>query len=177
VFTRSVPRSRLVSIIALGLMGTLLASGVAVASTGKPGASYSGTGKDYMNNAPIWTVEATGQFSYQVSASGREITNFRGGFSYYCGAGKSFVSAKSMTVSASGSFSYRFSVANVVNGKSYGRNYVSIAGSFNADGSSASISYLFDSVGTNVTVRDPYNTAYPHKLGCASWVKGTARAQ
>ncbi len=159
------------------LIASLLASAAAFGSNGKPGAAYSGTGKDYMNNAPSWAAEATGAFSYRVSASGREITDFRGGFSYYCGGGKSFVSAKSIVVSPSGSFSYRFNVANIVNGKSYGQNYVSIAGSFTDDGSSASISYLFDSVDTNAKVPDPYDTAHPRKLGCASWVKRTARAQ
>ena len=164
------------SIAALGCI-VLLASGAALGSGGKPGASYSGTGKDYMNNAPSWAAEATGQFSYRVSASGREITNFHGGFSYYCGGGKSFVSAKSIAISPSGSFSYRFSLANIVNGKSYGRNYVSIVGTFIGKGAAASIAYLFDSVSTNAPVSDPYDTTHPHKLGCASWVKGTAHAQ
>ena len=167
-------RSLVASISALVLAVAFLASGVALASSGKPG-TYGGTGKDYMNNALTWAAEATSQFSFQVPAGGREITNFRGAFSYYCGGGSSFVTAKSIPVIPSGSFSYQFSVANVVNGKSYGRNYVWIAGSL--DGSSASISYLFDSVGTGTKVPKPYDTAHPHKLGCASWVKGTAHAR
>ena len=159
---------------ALALAVTFMVSGVALASTGNPG-SYGGTGQDYMNNALNWAAEATGQFSYQVTAGGREIRNFRGAFSYYCGGGKSFVTAKSIAVSPSGLFSYRFSVANVVNGKSYGRNYVQIAGTLM--GSTASISYLFDSVGAGTKVPNPYDTAHPHKLGCASWIKGTAHAR
>ena len=166
--------SLVASMMGLAFAVTCIASGVALASTVKPG-TYAGTGKDYMNNAPSWAAEATSQFSFQVSAGGREITNFRGAFSYYCGAGSSFVTAKSIPVTPSGLFSYQFSVANVVNGKSYGRNYVWIAGRL--DRSSASISYLFDSVGAGTKVPNPYDTAHPHKLGCASWIKGTAYAR
>ena len=175
VLTRAMMRSLMALMGALAVSVTCIASAVALASAAKPG-TYAGTGKDYMNNVRNWAAEATSQFSFQVPAGGREITNFRGAFLCYCGGGSSFLTAKSIP-----SQPVRLVLVPVQRCEPGERqvvrpNYVWIAGSL-AGSSSASISYLFDSVGTGNRVPNPYDTAHPHQLGCASWVKGTAHAR
>lgn len=154
-------------------MATVLAVGLATAgsafaSGSEPGHSYQGTGKDYMNNAPKWADEGTGKIRLQTSTDGKNVIHFRGTFSYYCGAGTSDVTEKTMAISGSGGFGARFSV------KQRGSTaYVAISGQFKDGGNKASVSYLVDFVFPGSHVHHPYSTDNPRALGCASWVRGT----
>ncbi len=148
----------------------------AFAASPKPGHSYQGTGKDFMNNAPKWADEATGKIKFQTSTNGLDVMQFKGTFSYYCGAGTSDVTEKKMAISKSGRFGARFSQkVKGANGKVNSTAYVVVSGRFEDGGSQASISYLVDYVFAGSKVSHPYSTSDPRALGCASWVRGTVR--
>lgn len=164
------------SMVLVALAG-LLTVGGAYAVSPVAGKLYTGTGKDYMNNAPKWGDEGNGKISFKTSASGVAVTSFRGGYSYYCGAGTATVTEKHMPVSSNGTFGARFSVRTKgPKGKINGRAYVSISGAFVA-GAKANVSYLVDYVFTGRHVKHPYSTKHPKLLGCASWVRGTVKAK
>lgn len=163
--------------LALCLGPTL--GGVASASP-RRGGSYAGVGKDYLNDSLHWATfkgVPLGRFSFKVSPSGRELEAFRGTFYYYCGNGVATVVARTIAVDAAGAFGYRFSVPSVgPNKKVNGREYVSISGDFIGNGLRARVAYLVDYVGTGQKVARPYDTGTLHELGCASWVRGVAKA-
>ncbi len=69
-------KTRLRWMIAVVAVGSLTAAS-ALAASPKPGALYEGTGKDFMNNAPKWTNEATGKISFKTSAKGTAVVGFR----------------------------------------------------------------------------------------------------
>lgn len=163
----------------LFLAGFIAALSVASALAANPmaGVRYSGTGKDFMNNAPKWTDEGTGKISFKTSGDGSKVTAFSGSYSYYCGAGTSTVTENSMAIS-NGKFGVEFSQPNRgPNGKIDGRAYAAISGQFEDGGSTAKVSYLVDYVFTGGKVRHPYSTKSPRKLGCASWVQGTVKTK
>jgi hypothetical protein len=148
----------------------------AVAASPESGHSYRGTGKDFMNNAPKWADEGTRKISFQTSSDGMDVIQFRGAFSYYCGAGTSDVTEKKMAISKSGRFGTRFSQKiKGANGKVESTAYVVVSGRFDDGGSQASVSYLVDYVFTGKKVSRPFSTSSPRALGCASWVRGTVR--
>jgi hypothetical protein len=148
----------------------------AFAASPKPGHSYQGTGTDFMNNAPTWADEATGKIKFQTSTNGLDVMQFKGTFSYYCGAGTSDVTEKKMAISKSGRFGARFSQkVKGANGKVNSTAYVAVSGRFEDGGSQASVSYLVDYVFAGSKVSHPYSTSDPRALGCASWVRGTVR--
>lgn len=168
-------RARFVALVTL-IAGCATAG--ALAAIPKGGAVYTGKGKDYMNNAPKWTSEATGTISFDTSADGAKVTNFKGTFSYYCGAGTSDVTQKTMDVSNSGTFGAHLSQPDKgPDGKVEGEAYATISGKFTGDGAEASVAYMVDFVFTGSKVAHPYSTKNPKALGCASWVKGTVRAR
>jgi hypothetical protein len=157
---------------------SMVPSVTAFAASPKPGASYRGTGKDYLNNAPTWTDESTGRISFVTSADGAAVTHFKGTYYYYCGAGTADVTETRMPVSKSGRFGTKFSQKTKgPTGAVTGTAYVSISGRFEKGGSKASVSYLVDVVFTGGHVSHPYSTRHPKALGCASWVRGTVKAQ
>jgi hypothetical protein len=159
--------------IVFGLGGLITAANV-LAVAPEHGAAYSGTGVDYMNNARSWTAEGTGAVSFRTSPSGKAVTDFRGGYSFYCGPGTATVTEQRMPISKRGRFGIRFTVANKArSGKRNGTVYVEISGAFDTDRASASVSYLVDYVFKGRHVAHPYDTSRPRRLGCASWVKGT----
>jgi hypothetical protein len=148
----------------------------AVPVSPKPGTSYHGTGKDYMNNAPKWADEGSGKISFTTSADGKAVMHFSGSYSYYCGAGTSTVTEKRMAVSASGHFGTEFS-QKLKGASAGGTAYASIAGQFTDGGEKASVSYLIDYVFKGDKVKHPYSTKNPKALGCATWVRGTVKAK
>jgi len=159
------------------IVAVLVIASNALGASPKPGARYKGTGKDYMNNAPKWTAEGTGKMSFAISADGAAVTGFKGTYSYYCGAGSDDVTETRMSVSKSGRFAAKFSQPiKGPNGKVNSTAYVSIAGKFEKGGKDASVSYLVDYVFTGARVKHPYSTKHPKALGCASWVRGTVKA-
>ncbi|MHB8491279.1 MAG: hypothetical protein ACYDA6_03555 [Solirubrobacteraceae bacterium] len=166
---------------ALVVGAPFMLSTAAVAAEPKASVRYTGTGADYMNNAPHWAREATGKISFKTSADRRRIVDFRGTYSYYCGGGTSYIKAAYLNVDSKGRFAYDFSFPNrLASGKTEGRIYAAISGQFLGDGSTARVSYLADAVFTGAgakPVHEPYSTKDPGKLGCASWVKGTVRAR
>lgn len=170
-------RTRLTWLAAMMVVGSVAAAS-ALAATPRPGAVYTGSGKDFMNNAPKWASEGTGRISFSTSRQGTAILHFSGGFSYYCGAGRSTVTETRMGVTKGGAFGARFSQPNKgPNGKVNGKVYVAIAGTFEKGGKKANVSYLVDFVFTGGKVKDPYSTSNPRALGCASWVRGTVQAK
>lgn len=162
--------------IVLALTAPLIA-GSALAAAPRRGALYTGTGAVFMNNARRWTKDARGLISFRTSSSGRAVLGFKGGYSFYCGAGTATVTEKRMSVSPDGTFAAKFSVRTTgTDGKANGRAYVSIAGAFKDAGAKASVSYLVDYVFTGHHVKHPYDRSHPRRLGCASLVKGTVKA-
>jgi hypothetical protein len=163
-------------LFAVGFVAALSAA-TALAANPKGGASYSGTGKDFMNNAPKWADEGTGKITFQTSKDGSDVLAFSGGFSYYCGAGTSTVTEKKMPVS-NGKFGLEFHQPDRgPNGKIEGTAYASISGTFEDGGSEAQVSYLIDYVFTGAKVKHPYSTKNPKALGCATWVRGTVKTK
>ncbi len=163
--------------IVLGLTGLLIA-GSALAATPRRGAPYAGTGAVFMNHARRWTKDGRGLISFKTSSSGHAVLGFKGGYSFYCGAGTATVTKKRMSIRADGTFAAKFSVRTTgADGKANGRAYVSIAGAFKDGGAKASVSYLVDYVFTGHHVKHPYDISHPRRLGCASFVKGTVKAR
>jgi hypothetical protein len=155
----------------------IASSALGASPSPKPGARYKGTGKDYMNNAPKWTAEGTGKISFAISTDGTAVIDFKGTYSYYCGAGSDDVTERRISVSKTGSFALEFSQPiKGPNGKVNSTAYVSIAGAFEKGGKDASVSYLVDYVFKGTKVKHPYSTKHPRALGCASWVRGTVKA-
>ncbi|MGH2865914.1 MAG: hypothetical protein ACRDJX_11800 [Solirubrobacteraceae bacterium] len=168
--------AQLVATLALaGIAG--LSAPAALASLPDSGGAYRGSGRDYMNNAPSWTREATAKVSFRTSVNRRRILDFRGSYSFYCGAGTSDITARWIAVSRSGHFRYDFKTPNrLSNGAIEGADYVAIEGAFADGGRSATVSYLFNYEDTAPTSGSPYSTANPHALGCASWVRATVHS-
>jgi hypothetical protein len=156
-----------------------VAPGHSAASAGsgapKQSVAYSGTGTDYMNDATGWTAAAMGAISFRTSPSGKSVLGFRGGYSFYCGSGTATVTERRMSIARSGRFGAKFKVPNKgPNGKRNGTAYVQISGAFDPSRTAAIVSYLVDYVFKGRHVKHPYDTGQPSRLGCASWVKGTA---
>jgi hypothetical protein len=155
------------------IAGALVAVPIAPAATPKPGASFAGTGTSYANNAPTWHRASTKTpFSFKTNSTSTRIISFNGQFSAYCNVPSANVTAAFMTVAKSGAFSYRFAIPRKFRGKTIGRTYVWIYGTFKSS-RTASLSYLVNIGGLHD--KDPYDTGKPSALGCATWVRGTAR--
>lgn len=133
---------------------------------------FTGQGPDFLNNAPKWTDEAVGKYSFHLANDDKQIDGFSGTYFHYCGAETSTVTAKTIDVSAGGAFSDRFSVPNTVNGKQTGVTYVSIYGQLTHNDTEATVAYLVDTAFS--PIKNPYSTSDPTKLGCASWVRSSA---
>jgi hypothetical protein len=169
-------QTRLRWMIVFGL-GGLITAGNALAAPSKHRAVYSGTGVDYINDTPSWTADGAGAISFRTSPSGKSVTGFRGGYSFYCGSGTATVTEQRMSVSKAGRFGARFTVTTRgPGGKRNGTAYVEISGGFDTHRRSAMVSYLVDYVFKGRHVKHPYDTTRPARLGCASWVKGTVTA-
>ncbi len=166
-------QARLRWMIVIGF-GGLITAGGALAVAPKHRAAYSGSGVDYMNSVASWTADGTGAISFRTSPGGKSVTDFRGGYSFYCGSGTATVTEQRMSVSKAGRFGARFTVATKgPSGKRNGTAHVEISGAFDPDRTSATVSYLVDYVFKGRHVKHPYDTSRPGQLGCASWVKGT----
>jgi hypothetical protein len=157
----------------VGLLALAASSAAAALGAGRaapaPHARYSGTGGDYYNNgAKDWVRAGTERFSFEISSNGRDVVDFRGPYSYYCGAGTATLTAHG-PIHADGRFAIRFSKRGP-----YGTTYGEASGIFAAGGKQARVSYIVDFVESGAHVSDPYDTKDPHALGCASWVRGTA---
>lgn len=144
----------------------------------KASTRYVGSGADYLNNTPRWLHEQDGHISFKTSATGSRILDFKGTLSFACDTESHFVAARYILVKPDGSFAYRFNFPTKnAAGEAYGREYVAIYGRFLVGGRHASISYFVDAVVPEEHVAHPYDTAKPASLGCASWVRGSARAR
>lgn len=160
----------------MALVAVLAASaaGAATSSTTPvPGKRFTGTGRDYENDgtAKAWKRGSSDKFSFTTSKDGTRAVSFRGGYSYYCPNGSAFVTAKYVNITATDRLDYRFAFR-----ETYGMAYVEIKGAFQPGGRTADLFYLVDFVPKGTRVRHPYDTSHPGALGCASWVKGTAKA-
>lgn len=169
---RSISRS--LALMALG--AAWLSCPAASAALPKADEAFAGTGADYLNNAPRWTRESTGRVSFETSANRRRILNFRGTYYYYCGARTGSVTARYINVNSAGQFGYRFSIPNTApDGQISGKLFIAIEGRFIGDGSTAKVSYLAD-YNEGKELANPFSTANPRALGCASWVRATVHA-
>jgi hypothetical protein len=158
------------------LVGAALVAPIATAGSDvKSGERYSGGGGDFLNNAPKWTRETSAAASFRTSKNGHEVLGFRGGYSYYCGAGTNTVSFAPMKISKAGTFSGRFEEPNKgPSGEPLGHVYGVVTGRFLSHGR-ASVSYLVD-YDLGHTLAEPYSMTNPRAVGCGSLVHATLRA-
>ena len=150
-------------------------AGTALVNGPKPGRTYRGTLGDYFNNAPRWTRETKGKASFKTSKDGTKVLDFRGSYSYYCGAGTAAVTANVLKIGASGKFYGTDSkIERESTGKVVGTNYYMLSGQFVDHGDAARVSYLDDFVYAGKKLTNPYSTTF-HKAptSCESWVHGT----
>jgi hypothetical protein len=152
-----------------GLLATGAVAAVAIAAAPAHNKPFSGSAPDLLNKSKQWKKEATATFSFKTSANGGRIVGFKGSYSYSCGANAT-LSAGYVTVASDGRFNYPFTV-HFKNGTFYAEIY----GTFLAGGKSAQVNYIVDFVAKGKKVRHPYDTRHPESLGCASWVRGTAK--
>lgn len=141
--------------------------------------AFAGKGHDYLNNAPRWvTVPRLREpFRFGFDPARHVVTGFHGSFFFYCGAGTEFVRSARIPVARNGSFTTHFSVpTRLQNGTYRGRTYGSITGSLIDHDRAARVSYLVV-FGTAHPRHDPYTAAGAFHDGCASWVRGVARAR
>jgi hypothetical protein len=173
-------------LIALGLLVIIAAGGGSALGALPPrNASFTGSGAVFYNNGPRWQRAQTAQISFTTSANRRRILGFHGTYTYYCGDGTAYVSAVYIVVTKRGAFRYDFNVPNhLPDGRLSGRAYVSIYGHFLHGGKRAQVNYLVDYVEpsgkspiTHRRIAHPYSPAKTEALGCASWVRGSARAR
>ena len=144
----------------------------ALAAVVRAGATYSGTAIDYLNNGPRWQTTATlhEKVSFAVSGDGRHVLNFVGHYAYYCGAGTSTITARSLVVAH-----HRFSGTGR-HANANGVNYYSLSGVFGPRGT-ATVVYQDDFVYKGKHVADPYSYRYhPPALACESRATGTLTA-
>lgn len=162
-----------------GVAGLVAAVGASTALAALPlnRDHYRGHGPLYTNKTGVWKKGTTETVSFRTARTGRTLLRFRGNFATWCGGSGFYVTARELYVSRRGIYSYRFRLPNrTATGKVNGRDYYWIYGRFFDGGHKAYVNYLFDYVASGTRVRRPYDTAHPARLGCASWVRGVARA-
>ena len=159
------------ALLAGGLTAAMLAS-AALAAAPPRNHSFSGSGKDYWNQGSSWVRHGSGSFSFKTSGPGfyEYVTHFVGTYRNRCNGGTLHVKATNMVIHHNGSFGFHFK--RKFSGSTA---YVKIWGAFKGNGRSASVDYLVDFVKNGQHVNNPYDTAHPGRLGCASWVRGTAK--
>jgi hypothetical protein len=158
------------------LVTTAALAATALAATPVATSRFSGTAKEYMNNAPTWTYEGNREsYSFQTSKNRQQMLKFVGAYFYYCGAGTTTVTDKSIAVAAKGSFSNEGHWTERVDGKVTGTTYAKIWGQFTGKGKTANVSYLLDFVYVGHHVNNPYSTTIKSsRNSCESWIHGTA---
>jgi hypothetical protein len=173
------PRGRFAAFAAgaAALVTTAALAATALATAPVAGSRFSGTAKEYLNNAPTWTYEGNRKsYSFQTSDNGQQILKFVGAYFYYCGAGSTTVTDKSIAVATNGSFSNQGHWTERADGKVTGTTYARIWGHFTAKGKTAAVSYLIDFVYVGHHVSNPYSTVMKSpRNACESWIHGTAR--
>jgi hypothetical protein len=141
-------------------------AGAAVPSHGKP---FSGSTNEYTNSSKGWKRGGAANFSFKTSADGGRILDFRGSYTY-CGRSAT-LSAGYVTVASSGQFNYPFTVHLKA-----GAFYAQIYGHFLRGAKTAQVNYIVDFVAKGKKVSHPLDAKHPQSLGCASWVRATAKA-
>jgi hypothetical protein len=160
-----------------GALGALAGGAVAASGSVEPSAHFKGSGGDYMNNAPTWSNEGKGQFTFQTNSTGNRILKFHGSYQFYCGAGTGSVMDNSIAIAANGHFAARGHYQEHSHGKVTGTNYLRVWGRFAGSGKSATVDYLSDFVYAGKTVKNPYSTKIKSDGdSCESWVRGKATA-
>lgn len=155
----------------LGGLSLVAGAAASAAASGPVRAKpFSGTGTDYLNKGKTWKPGATGKFTFKTSGDGRKFLDFRGSYTYACG-GTATLTAGFVTITSAGKFDYAFKVKQKA-----GTFYAQIYGQFQRQGKTAVVDYLVDYVAKGKRVAHPYDTSHPASLGCASWVRGTAKA-
>jgi hypothetical protein len=155
---------------ALAGLALLVVAGVAFGAHALAGRTYAGKGQEYENNGPhLETFKGfTQHMSLTVSADGTRVKHFKGYYSYYCGAGTSYVEGNKLKISATGRFGGVGSkpTAN-------GTNYFVLRGRFIDRGQKVAITYQGTFVGRGQTARHPYSLAYQSAPSCQNKVSGT----
>jgi hypothetical protein len=126
---------------------------------------FSGKGRNLWNQNSSWVKHGTGTYSFRISrrsySSTPYVHNFRGTYTTACSSHtlRLFVGAAPVR---KGKFSFRF--------HDHGA-WVKVWGSFSGShGQKATVNYL-----ANFSKTKSYNQKSPGSLGCAAWVRGTAR--
>jgi hypothetical protein len=173
------PRGRwaTITVITAIALGSLAAA--ALAASPKKNAAFSGSAKEYMNNAPHWQTYKglTEKYHFKTSKNGKHLLNFSGHYVYYCGAGASNITDQSIAIKANGSFnSQGATVEHGGDGKVTGTAYVRVWGKFTGK-TKANVSYLFDFVYAGHHVSHPYSSQFHSATNaCEGWIHGTAKA-
>lgn len=157
--------------LAGGLALSLLAS-AALAATPPRSHSFSGSGKDFRNQGSHWVRHGSGSFSFKTSGPGfyEYVNRFKGTYTNACNSGTLHVNATNMVIHKNGTFGFKTK-------QKFGSStaYIEVAGVFTGSGRTAKVQYLVDFVKKGQHVSNPYDTSHPGRLGCASWVRGTAK--
>jgi hypothetical protein len=133
-------------------------------------AHYSGRGTDCYNNTASGRYTSCAgktKMSFGVSSTGRSVIHFKGYYTYYCGAGKTYVTDKKMRVASNGSFHTAGKYASYgPGGKRNGTIHAFIKGQFIDHGHKADVTYR----------AADYFSATPHARPCGTQVSGVVTA-
>jgi hypothetical protein len=164
------------SIFALVVLGVLGVGSALAAPTA--GSSYSGKGKEYLNNGPHFETAKSlvASFSFRISQDGTHVVRFRGGYDYYCGAGHGTESARRLGIKSGHFGGTGHSKSRGPNGKVDGTDYFALSGTFIDGGKKARIEYVFNYVSPGHQLRHPYEFKY-RTGSCETLVKGTAKVK
>src|SRR5436305_1235348 len=93
-----------IAVCILVALGSLAAA--ALAASPKKNATFSGHANEYLNNAPKWTTYKglREKYHFETSKDGKHVLSFSGHYTYYCGAGASNITDKSIAIKPDGSF-------------------------------------------------------------------------
>ena len=160
--------------VTLALAGALAAgvlTSAATAATPPRSHSFSGSGKDFWNHGSHWVRHGSGAISFKTSGPGfyEYVNRFRGTYTSACNGGTLHVKASNVVIHKNGAFGFQ---TKQMLGST--RAYIKVSGKFTGSGTTARLEYLVDFVKKGQHVSNPYDTSRPGRLGCASWVKGTA---
>jgi hypothetical protein len=174
-------RARLSAVLLTALVLAVAMAAVALGVAPKKGKAYSGSGKDYWNNAPhLHAVPGKRQkVSFRVSKDGQEILKFSGAYEYYCGAGHGSITANKLVVTSRGTFGGTGTRPATAFGKRTGTDYLAVSGKFIDGGRKAKLSYLFNFVANgHKAPKNPFAIRYRStNQTCESIVRATVKVR
>lgn len=149
----------------------VLAPAVALAAEPIPSTEYRGKGTDCYNNSVSgrYTECPPGKtaMSFRTSSNGKDVLHFKGYYTYYCGAGKTYLRDKKIAVASTGSFYASGKYPSIgPNHKRNGTIHAFIKGQFIDHGHKADVTYQ----------AADYFSGSPAERPCGTRVKGVVTA-